>query len=430
MTIMLAALLPCRNDFYRKSSLINDRFSATWTVLIAIVILCCIWLGMLSHRHLVYSNEMWWQFAITRDAPRFLRATTAAIVVLLLFGMLKLFYPVSPKSEAGSITDMEKAEPIIKNSRKTYANLALLGDKAFLFSEKQNAFLMYGIEKRSWVALADPVGPEEEWDELIWQFRETADRYGGWSVFYGIENKHIDFYLDLGLTFLKLGEEARVPLQNFSLEGADKKDFRNVRNRFEKEEITLEIIPQSEVPSHFERLKYISDQWLTGKNVREKSFSLGFFDADYLRHFPCAAIRSKGEIIAFANIWAGAGKEELSIDLMRYLPDCPAGVMDFLFAELMLWGKQQGYQWFNLGMAPLSGFEERSLAPLWYKLGTLIFRHGEHFYNFQGLRQYKEKFNPVWESKYIVCPGGLILPSVLLDIAALISRGFKGIAAK
>ncbi len=70
---------------------------------------------------------------------------------------------------------------------------------------------------------------------------------------------------------------------------------------------------------------------------------------------------------------------------MRHLPDAPNGVMDCLFVQLMMWGKQQGYQWFDLGMAPLSGLAARQFAPLWNRLGGLIYDHGEAFYNFAGV---------------------------------------------
>ena len=54
---------------------------------------------------------------------------------------------------------------------------------------------------------------------------------------------------------------------------------------------------------------------------------------------------------------------------MRHTADAPRGVMDYLFVELMLWGREQGYRWFNLGMAPLAGLEARTLAPLWSRAG-------------------------------------------------------------
>ena len=134
--------------------------------------------------------------------------------------------------------------------------------------------------------------------------------------------------------------------------------------------------------------------------------------------------------MAFANLWTTLPKTELSIDLMRYRPAAPAGVMLYLFTELMLWGQAQGYQSFALGMAPLSGLESRALAPLWARAGAFMYQHGEHFYNFQGLREYKEKFDPVWEPRYLASPGGLALPRVLANVAALISGGIKGVLAR
>src|SRR4029079_3981359 len=99
---------------------------------------------------------------------------------------------------------------------------------------------------------------------------------------------------------------------------------------------------------------------------------------------------------------------------------------DLLFAELMLWGQARGYAWVNLGMAPLSRLPAHALAPLWHRVGAIVFRHGEHFYNFQGLRAYKEKFDPVWTPRYLAAPGRLHLERVLANLASLISTGFRG----
>jgi len=115
---------------------------------------------------------------------------------------------------------------------------------------------------------------------------------------------------------------------------------------------------------------------------------------------------------------------------MRYGPDAPTGVMQYLFGELMLWGRAEGYEFFGLGMAPLSGLEPRALAPLWSRVGAFMYRHGEHFYNFQGLREYKEKFDPLWEPRYLASPGGVALPRILTNVAALISGGLRGVLAK
>jgi phosphatidylglycerol lysyltransferase len=244
----------------------------------------------------------------------------------------------------------------------------------------------------------------------------------------GPETLHL--YLDLGLTLLKLGEEARVPLETFSLEGSARKGLRHTYHKLEGEGCTFEVIPAEGVPTLLPELQRISDAWLEEKSTKEKGFSLGFFDEDYLKRFPAAIILKEGKIVAFANLWPGAGKEELSIDLMRHLPDAPHGVMEYLFIHLMLWGTAEGYRWFDLGMAPLSGLQDHGLAPLWNRAGAYIFRYGEHFYNFQGLRQYKEKFDPEWVPKYLACPGGLAVPRILANIATLVSGGMKGVIAK
>ena len=113
-------------------------------------------------------------------------------------------------------------------SRDTSAYLALLGDKNLLFSETSKSFIMYAVEGRSWVAMGDPIGPRGEAAELLWCFREMCDRSDGWPIFYEAGSRHLPLYLDLGLIPLKIGEEARVSLPEFTIEGGRLKRLRNV----------------------------------------------------------------------------------------------------------------------------------------------------------------------------------------------------------
>ncbi|MBI3802438.1 MAG: bifunctional lysylphosphatidylglycerol flippase/synthetase MprF [Nitrospirae bacterium] len=430
LAILLGAILPCRAYFYRKSALISERFSPRWISAITLILLGSVWLAFFSHKHLEFSGEPWWQLLLSGEASRALRATVGAIAAGVLFAVLRLFRPAPPEPTLPSPAELEKAGAIITGSPRTASYLALTGDKELLFNDTETAFLMYGVRGRSWVALGDPVGPQKEGVEIAWRFRELSDLHGGWTIFYQVGQEYLPLYLDLGLTLLKLGEEARVPLGAFSLEGGSRRGFRHTLHHLEKEGCTFEIIPQENLSPFLPEMKRLSDAWLAGKETREKRFSLGFFNERYLKRFPTAMVRQKGELIAFANLLLGAGKEELSVDLMRYPPGAPAGVMDFLLVQTMLWGKEQRYRWFNLGMAPLSGLQDRALAPMWERIGILISRHGEHFYHFQGLREYKEKFDPEWQPKYLASPGGLSLPHILTDIATLIAGGWKGVVSK
>jgi phosphatidylglycerol lysyltransferase len=305
-----------------------------------------------------------------------------------------------------------------------------LRDKALLFNQDRSAFVMYAVQGRSWVALGDPVGPPAAHEHLIVQFLERCDDFGGVPVFYEISKDHLHQYADVGLTFIKLGEEARVNLDTFTIDGSWAKKLRQALHRLDKEGASFRIIPVEEVAAVMNQLQTVSDDWLSHRAGAEKGFSLGFFRPDYLARFPIAVIAKGDRIVAFANLWRGAANAELSVDLMRFDRSAPRDVMDALFLSLMLWGKEQGYRWFSLGMAPLSGFESTPAAPLWNRLASFVYEHGEAVYNFRGLRAYKEKFNPVWQPRYLAYPGGLRLPRILADVSALVAGGYRRIFLK
>ncbi len=430
LTIMLVALGSSRRSFYRKTSLLNERFSPGWVAAIVLVMAGSVWLGMFSYKHVEYSRDLWWQFSFLSDAPRFLRATVGAVALVVIFAAARLLRPARPEPALPGVAEMEKARAVIARSRDASASLALLGDKRLLFSESGNSFIMYGVEGRSWVSLGDPVGDERDREELVRRFYDLCDGHAGWPVFYEVPAQSLPLYGDLDLTALKIGEKARVPLETFILEGGERKGLRYLFHRHEREGSAFFVIPPSGVPDLLPELKKISDAWLSEKRTKEKRFSLGFFREEYLREFPLAIVRRDGRIVAFANVWLGAEKEELSLDLMRHLPDAPRGLMEYLFVSLMLWGKNGGYRWFNLGMAPLSGLEAGEAPSPWSRIEAMVYRHGEHFYSFQGLRRYKERFSPVWEPRYLVSPGGLALPRIIANIASLVSGGLKGVIVR
>ena len=111
---------------------------------------------------------------------------------------------------------------------------------------------------------------------------------------------------------------------------------------------------------------------------------------------------------------------------MRYIDNAPADTMEFLFLNTILWAKNEGFAYFDMGMAPLSGITGGTHSSLWSRAAEMLYEHGNIFYNFQGLRRYKEKYHPVWEPRYLAVPHELSLPSVLATAAVLISKGTKG----
>ena len=289
---------------------------------------------------------------------------------------------------------------------------------------------MFGVQGNSWISMGEPVGLQQEQRDLIWSFVETCRQHGGRAAFYQITPDTMPILAEVGFAFQKLGEQAYVPLEQFDLQGPARARLRQTWNRCQRLSLVFDVVARASVPGIIDELRQVSDQWLRGKSAREKGFSLGRFDIDYICRFPVAVLRLEGRIVAFANLWTGSDRRELSIDLMRHSDDVPNGIMEYLFIHLMLWGREQGYAEFDLGMAAMAGLDGRTSAPVLSRAGAKIFRHAEHFYNFQGLRSYKEKFSPVWRPRYLAARPGVAMARMLGDTTLLVSGGMKGLISK
>lgn len=411
-----------QSEFYRKGGLLDAEPSTEWIAAALFAAGASIWIGAVIYHNVDYENHLWWDFSYRADASRFLRASLGTAVVFLIVLSYRFLHKAPAMHEPAAAAEIAQAAAIIAVSPRAEANLAYLGDKRLMFSKSGDGFIMYGVRGRSWIAMGDPIVPDGHGiSELVWQFRELADQHRGLPVFYQATTAYLPAYLEAGFSMAKLGEEAWVDLSKFTLDGKDGRRIRQAKAAAERSGAVLEIVPAAEIGRLLPELKRVSDSWLAARGGGEKGFSLGFWSEDYLRHYDHAIVRHQGQVVAFANIWKSANNHEYSVDLMRHTPDAPPGMMDLLFISLMERAKAEGFRWFNLGMAPLSGLPEHRLANLWSRIGSLVFRHGQRFYNFSGLRSFKSKFKPDWRPRYLAYPGGT-LPKVLVDVTTLIAR--------
>jgi phosphatidylglycerol lysyltransferase len=426
LTLVLAALMSARRHFTRRARILEHSFSPHWLVAIATAIAASVWLGLFAYRHVAYTSDLWWRFAVDANAPRFLRASVGVTVGALVVAVRVLLGTSRPRTPVVDVLhptpDLDR---VIALQPRTLPYLAYLGDKSLLWNQDRSAFVMYAVSGSTCVALGDPVGPIDARRELVRRFVAMADSLSLTPAFYQVGPELLPACTDASLTAVKLGEEGGLSLRDLTFAGARYKDIRTAMNRFERGGYRFSVIGADQVTARLAELQEVSDDWLMAKGVAEKGFSLGVFDDQYVARFPAAIIERAGSIEAFATLWPGPGRVELSPDLMRHRADAPPGVMDALFGHVMLWGRDQGYQWFNFGMAPLSGIEGVRRADLWSKVTHFVYRHGEPLYNFQGLRAYKEKFHPEWTPRYLAYPGGLALARVTADVTALVAGGYR-----
>lgn len=419
---ILALLIPTRRLFFRRGAILDPPSVYSWIVSIAVILGCTVWLGFFAYKHIEYSNELWWIFEFSKDAPRFLRASLGVVVTGIIIAS-RLLLSVHARFFGITLAEGDSdIRRILANSGESYSSLALLGDKRFYLGAHKSSFIMYGISGRTYVVMGDPIGDEAEFEDLVWSFYEEVRHQGGRIALYEVSARYLSIYLELGLTILKFGEEALVDLSSFTLAGSAAQNFRTAINKMTKAGYSFAVLLPAGINDSMEELRSVSRSWLESRHNGERGFSMGFFDEKYLQNFPVAVVTFAGKIVAFANICPSGDHTEISVDLMRFCSGLPNGIMDFLFVHVILWGKDNDYRKFSLGMAPLSGLEQRKVAPLWNKAVTLVFHSGVESYNFRGLRAFKAKFSPEWIPRYLALSGGFSLPSVAADLVRLMSR--------
>ena len=426
-------ILPLHNAFPRAAGLSRMEVTPGWLASAAAAVGGAALLGWWSFAHADYAGQPVWRVMADQDLTRAIRSSGGAALFLLLFGVWRMFaMPATPPVAGDDDPDFDRVRAILHNAEwaQPDSNLALLGDKRFLFSPSGETFLMFGVRGRSWIAMDGPVGRQGERMELLWRFRELADAHAARPALYGIGPEDLPDAVELGFSIQKIGEAAAVPLDGFSLAGRRREVLRRNWRKAGESGATFEVVQPDGVPDLLDELKAISDDWLSIHSGGEKSFSLGGFVPRYVAEFPVAIVRSAGRIVAFATLWPTASRKALSMDLMRYNDAAPKNVMDFLFVELFEWGRVQGYQAFDFGAAPLAGLEDRPLAPILSRVGRLLFERAEEIYNFRGVRRYKDKYDPLWQPRYIAAPHGWQIPMLLADVGLLSSGGMAGLTRR
>lgn len=321
-----------------------------------------------------------------------------AIVMTLLIRYLE-----GHKIKPGEDVSIPKLETILTTyGGNSDSELVFLNDKrVFLYpQENPTVFLQFSLFNNKCIVMGEPSGNKKDFSAAIEAFIQETDRLSYLPVFYEVQQETVMTLHEFGYDFIKMGESALVNLNDFSLSGKRLRGTRSTMNRIKKAGYEFSVIYPPFNKDTMVELKQISDQWLHGR--KERGFSLGFFDENYLQRNPIAIVKNEaGEIVSFANIIPSYSNEIGTIDLMRHNPStAPSGSMDYLFIHLFDYFKEQGIQFFDLGMAPLSKVGQSRKSFIQERIASLVYNFGNRFYSFQGLRDYKEKYASKWVPRY------------------------------
>lgn len=338
--------------------------------------------------------------------------------VTLTYAFLMLLRPVLLRGQPATKAERQHAAEIVEHyGYSSLARFTLFDDKAYYFSPSGQTMIAYVPKGRGAIALGDPIGPEADRKEAIWGFREFCDRNDWHPGFYQVLPDHLELYRTLGFNTLKIGEEGVVDLTTFTMSGKAKQDLRTSLNKFKRLGYSLEILEPPIAATVLSQLRAISDEWLLMMQGAEKRFSLGWFDEAYVRGCKVFLVMNEAkEVIAFANVINPYQAKNITVDLMRRQTDVPPGTMDFLFTGMFEHYKAEGYTGFNIGLSALSGVGDVESSRRLEKGVRYLYRHLNRFYNFKGLHAYKDKFQPRWESRYLVYPSVMALPDVVIAL--------------
>ena len=330
--------------------------------------------------------------------------------------------------KAATEADLAAAAEIVARGAEPSAQSVFLGDKALLFNESRTAFVAYGKIRCSWIAAGDPVGPGSELSPMIQSFARAAGAAGAWPAIYKITPASVNAYLENNFLIGKVGEIARVPAASFSLEGPRRRRLRRSQKQARESGVTVEVVSPAETERLLPELRIVSDDWLRQQRGREKGFSLGAFEPAYVRRFHMAIARANGAIVAFASVWTS--QRAIEVDLMRSRADAPSGTMHAMLVDLIAWAQRQDYESVSLGMSPLAGVNPLGKGGRLQTLRRAITGFSGRFYNFEGLREFKQSFDPEWEPRYLASSPGIARSLVLAHLAALTSGGIAGMFRK
>jgi phosphatidylglycerol lysyltransferase len=349
-------------------------------------------------------------------ATWFVHSIYAVGSLTILYAIGMLLRPVLLKNSAKA--DRKFAEVIINQyGQSSLARLALLSDKEYYFSPSHRSVIAFVVKGRSAIALGDPIGPEDDRLETLYSFRQFCRSNDWFPAFYEVGTEQLSCYRSMGWHWIQIGEEAIVDLSKFHLKGKSNQSLRTAVNRLTKTGHRFVVYEPPNSAELITKLKPVSDEWLKQKNGSEKQFSIAWFDRDYLQNYKIAVVYDANDrIVAFSNLLSGYNKKEVTIDLMRYRADVENGTMEYLFVSLLQHFKSEHYDTLSFSLSPLAGVGATTASPAIEKGLRRFVKYLNRFYNFNGLHQFKHKFQPDWEPRYLVFPNHQSLPEIALGL--------------
>ena len=346
---------------------------------------------------------------VTRHGRWFVDSVRFAGLAVVLVGLARIVATVvfrRDRSDSTTVVDI-----LQRWATTSLAHFELLDDKSWLIAEDRQAFIGYKVIGTTAVALGEPIGAFDSCRQVLQEFARLCELNGWTPALHQVTPAGEQLLTTTGFKTLKIGEEAIIEVQAWSVDAKEYKSLRSALRRVERAGLELFELPRPIDDATMDQLRDVSDSWMSGGGQRERTFTVGKFDPDYLQSTTVLVVRHRetGEIVAFANVLPSYQSGEGNFDLMRRRDDAPNGVMEFLFVGLIDRFRAEGREGMNLGLAPLANITGDSLAD---RALRVLYERGDKAFHYQGLRTFKDKWHPRWEDRYLGYRNDADLPKI------------------
>lgn len=362
-------------------------------------------LRLLTHAHM--------QLSPGTQALIFQHALQALCISAILYGMISILRPVAKTL----LPNEEERQAVTFNTRMYGKNsisyFALSDEKSYFFSTSRKVVIAYVLERTVAVVAGDPIGPESELAGALQEFKAFCSHQDWTIVFWQVRNDLVDLYRTFGMHLIKIGEDAVINTQTFTLKGGAMANVRSSAKRAEKEGLQV-VFYQGRVQDieQLVQVERISQRWVAKKGGSEMGFSMGQFNsAGDPEQITALAIDNQNLVHGFVTFIPIYGRKGWGLDLMRRAEKCAPGTMELLLSRSIEFLKSSGAEMVSLGLAPLSNAKNEDASFLDNGIDVLTHRFG-NLSESQSLFNFKKKFQPTWESRYLVFSHTLTLPKV------------------
>jgi lysyl-tRNA synthetase class 2 len=355
-------------------------------------------------------------------------ALTSTLGAFTLVTTIYLFLRSARPRARLAATDAVKLRELLdrRGERDSLGYFALRDDKSVIWSPSGKAAICYRVVNGVMLASGDPLGDPEAWPGAIAEFLGEAGRHAWRPAVMGCSEQGAEVWCREGdLTALELGDEAIVNVADFSLNGRQMRNVRQMVNRVAKNGYTAEVRRVGDIPRpELDQIIRESDHWRGTTAERGFSMALGRLGAPGDENCVLVTAEEEGVLRAILHFvpW---GSDGLSLDLMRRDKTAQAGLNDFLIVEAIKAAPDLSVKRVSLNFAMFRAALERGerigagpVLKAWR--GLLVFL--SRWFQIESLYKFNAKFCPVWQPRFFVFPGGRDAPRIAL--AALEAEAF------